>query len=293
MDGLFELADEVTEKMLRNRFFLTNFRILLNANRKEKVEKIFVKIPSIINHLIVIMMMITYLVATVPPVFSYLGFDRTIGFLIFSGVILISFMDAYFSRFHQGTKIHQYFGCIFFSLIVFFSFVLPSLQQDISYQIIFFLAILFLIGIGDCLKNLPKRTKYGNEMLGRIKGFRRFLITVEKEKLESLVMEHPNYFYDILPYTYVLGISDKWIRKFESISLEPPSWYGTSSSLDFNSFGTAINLTMGSVQRAMSSAPMDAFENSSSGSSSDSSSGGSSGGGSSGGGSGGGGGSSW
>ncbi|CDE09138.1 putative uncharacterized protein [Bacillus sp. CAG:988] len=293
LDGLFELADEVTEKMLRNRFFLTNFRILLNANRKEKVEKIFVKIPGIINHLIVIMMMITYLVATVPPVFSYLGFDRTIGFLIFSGVILILFMDAYFSRFHQGTKIHQYFGCVFFSLIVFFSFVLPSLQQDISYQIIFFLAILFLIGIGDCLKNLPKRTKYGNEMLGRIKGFRRFLITVEKEKLESLVMEHPNYFYDILPYTYVLGISDKWIRKFESISLEPPSWYGTSSSLDFNSFGTAINLTMGSVQRAMSSAPMDAFEKSSSGSSSDSSSGGSSGGGSSGGGSGGGGGSSW
>ena len=55
--------------------------------------------------------------------------------------------------------------------------------------------------------------------------------TAEKEKLETLVMENPTYFYDILPYTYVLGISDKWIKKFESIAIEPPQWYGGT---DFN-----------------------------------------------------------
>ena len=110
---------------------------------------------------------------------------------------------------------------------------------------------------------------------------------VEKDKLEALVMENPNYFYDILPYTYVLGVSDKWIKKFESISLQAPSWYDSSNGFDVSSFGTFMNSTMVSAQSAMSSSP----SSSSDGFSSDG--GGSSGGGSSGGGSGGGGGGSW
>ena len=126
---------------------------------------------------------------------------------------------------------------------------------------------------------MPKRTPYGNEILGRIKGFRNFLETAEKDKLEEMVMQDPNYFYNILPYTYVLGVSDKWISKFESISLEAPNWYGGTSGFDINSFGTFMNSTMTSAQSAMSSSP--------------SSSSSSSGGGSSGGGSGGGGGGSW
>ena len=117
---------------------------------------------------------------------------------------------------------------------------------------------------------------YRNNPFSKLKGFKNFLETVEKEKLESLVMENPNYFYDILPYTYVLGVSDKWIKKFESISLQAPSWYDSSNAFDVSSFGTFMNSTMVSAQGAMSSSPSS-----------------SSGGGSSGGGSGGGGGGSW
>ena len=134
-----------------------------------------------------------------------------------------------------------------------------------------------------CLKFLPKRTKYGNEILGKIRGFKNFLETVEKDKLEALVEEHPTYFYDILPYTYVLGISDKWIKKFESISIVAPTWYAGNGDFNLNSFSSFINDTMSSAESSMSSSP----------SSSSGSSGGSSGGGSSGGGSGGGGGGSW
>ena len=54
-----------------------------------------------------------------------------------------------------------------------------------------------------------KRTDYGNAIYGRIKGFRNFLEAAEKEKLEALVNDDPSYFYNILPYTYVLGISIK------------------------------------------------------------------------------------
>lgn len=91
-------------------------------------------------------------------------------------------------------------------------------------------------------------------------------------------MEHPTYFYDILPYTYVLGVSDKWIKKFEAISLAAPSWYDSPSDFSIDTFDSFVNSTMSSAQSVMSS---------NSTSSSDS------GGGSSCGGSGGGGGGSW
>ena len=84
-----------------------------------------------------------------------------------------------------------------------------------------------------------------------------------------------------MPFTYVLGISDKWIEKFESISLQAPSWYDSSNAFDISNFGTFVNSTMSSAKSVMSSSP------------SSGSSGSSSGGGSSGGGSGGGGGGSW
>ena len=131
-----------------------------------------------------------------------------------------------------------------------------------------------------CLKYLPKRTPYGNEILSKINGFKNFLETVEKDKLETMVMQDPTYFYNILPYTYVLGVSDKWIKNFESIALQSPSWYDSPTEFNITSFESFMNSTMTSVQSAMSSSP-----------SSDSDS--SSGGGSSGNGSGGGGGSSW
>ena len=74
----------------------------------------------------------------------------------------------------------------------------------------------------------------------------------------------------------MLGVSNKWMKNFEDIALQAPSWYDSSNGFDVSSFGTFMNSTMVSAQSAMSSSP-------SSGS----------GGGFSGGGSGGGGGGSW
>ncbi|MDE5996022.1 MAG: DUF2207 domain-containing protein, partial [Eubacterium sp.] len=85
----------------------------------------------------------------------------------------------------------------------------------------------------------------------------------------------------ILPYAYVLGVSDKWTKNFESIALEPPQWYG-GSVFDRMLFWHFMNTTFNSAATAMTSAPQ---------SSGGSFSGG--GGGFAGGGSGGGGGGSW
>ncbi len=72
-----------------------------------------------------------------------------------------------------------------------------------------------------------------------------------KEKLEMLVNENPTYFYDILPYTYVLGVSNKWIKKFESINVNPPTWYNYSDSIDI--FMTS---TMNTFNYIMTASPI-------------------------------------
>ena len=95
-------------------------------------------------------------------------------------------------------------------------------------------------------------------------------------------MENPEYFYNILPYTYALGVSDKWINKFEKIVLQQPNWYNSTNGFDIDVFSKSINSTIHSMRNITTSS-----------SSSGGSSGSSSGGGSSGGGSGGGGGGSW
>lgn len=134
---------------------------------------------------------------------------------------------------------------------------------------------------------MKKRTKYGNNMLGRIKGFRNFLETAEKSKLEALVKENPTYFYDILPYTYVLGVTNIWMKKFESITMMPPTWYSSNNAFDIIYFNNFINTTITTANHTMTSRPS---PQSSGGSDFG---GGFSGGGFSGGGSGGGGGGSW
>ena len=286
MEGLFEYnRKEVTDSMLYNNFYITNNRILHTINNEQNKNKVFEKSSLNKKIFIILMIIASYCLITIPPIFTYGEQEILIFALAFPAIGFTALLGMLFGDTPISVKIFGMFWGLGFGGMPWLITVLPALMQDMSYLICYIIGLLCIGVMILVIKYLPKRTKYGNEMLGKLKGFKNFLETVEKDKLESLVMDNPNYFYDILPYTYVLGISDKWIKKFESISLQAPSWYDSSNSFDISSFNRFINSTMTSAQGAMTSSP--------SSSSGGSSSGGSSGGGSSGGGSGGGGGGSW
>lgn len=147
------------------------------------------------------------------------------------------------------------------------------------------------VAIGLCAFILSffirQRTDAGHQILQKIEGFKLFLETAEKERLETLVEDDPKYFYNILPYAYVLGVSDKWISKFEGIAIEPAEWYSSPYTFNNIKFCHFINHTIKSSTGAMTSAPANQSSGGLSGG------GGNSGGGFSGGGFGGGGGGSW
>ena len=283
-------TDEVTSSDLRNNFYITTKSILTNINSEDNKNKILEKSASDKKIFIILMAIIIYCLISIPPFSQYGESENILGALLFPGIgFTITFtllLGGTRTIYVNGkptyspiiTKLFGLFvGGVWVGISLKFM-VLPSLLQDYLYLVIYIIGMLCILGLAICLKYLPKRTPYGNEILGKLKGFKNFLETAEKDKLEAMVMQNPTYFYDILPYTYVLGVSDKWIKKFETISLQAPSWYDSPNNFNIMTFGTFMNSTMASAQKSMSPS---------------SSSSSSSGGGFSGGGSGGGGGGSW
>ena len=287
-NGLFKGKKQtVTEKDLYDKFYKTLDKISSKINSKTNKNKIFEKASTGKGKWFILMIIVIFCIITIKPVVEYSseGWFLVPFALIFPG---IGFTVLFSMVFRANNVMAKIFGLVWggmFGGMPWSFIVLPCLLQNTTYLITYIIGIICIAVILIIDKYMPKRTKYGNEILGKIKGFKRFLETAEKEQLENLVMDNPEYFYSILPYTYVLGVSDKWIDQFETIAIKAPDWYDANDNFSIHNFGMFINSTMSSASSAMTSCP--------SSSSGGSSFGGSSGGGSSGGGSGGGGGGSW
>lgn len=134
---------------------------------------------------------------------------------------------------------------------------------------------------------IRKRTPWGHALTERVLGFRQFMMDAERDRIEQLMDENPQYFYDVLPYAIALGVTNKWAHKFEGLLTQPPDWYQPHSMSYFSTshLVNSLSRTTQSVNSMATSSP--------SSSGSGGGGGGFSGGGSVGGGGGGGGGGSW
>ncbi len=61
------------------------------------------------------------------------------------------------------------------------------------------------------------RSEEDLKIYGKVCSFKRFLTIADKGRLEALVEENPDYFFDVLPYFYVFGITKKMKKKFDKI----------------------------------------------------------------------------
>jgi len=266
---LFAWSSVITKSDLQDKFYKTLDKIARHINRKSNKEKIFEKASLKLRAVVFVMIVIIFICMGGYAVFQVGG----IGTIFVIVVLIISSLVGVDKRVNV---VSIAFVSIMLIGVPFFLKVMPTLQDPFQLGI-FIIQSICMVFMVLFLGIMQKRNPYGIEMLGRVRGFKKFLEIAEKPKLEELVMEDPEYFYNILPYTYVLGVSDKWMKKFEDIALKEPEWYGGSVAFNVCAFESFMNSTYSSISNAMSSSP------SSSGS----------GGGFSGGGSGGGGGGSW
>ena len=105
---------------------------------------------------------------------------------------------------------------------------------------------------------MRKRTKQGDVWMAKLLGFKNFIDKAEKDRIRLLVEENPEYFYNVLPYAYVLGVTDKWAKNFADIGVEPPRWYqGYGGMTTFNTiwFTSMMTSNMSRFQSTMTSHP--------------------------------------
>lgn len=183
---------------------------------------------------------------------------------------------------------------------------LSDVLDNVSDTKAMIITVLVLVGTGFSMFmsiiSLAMTPSY-RDILGRILGFRDFIKTAELDKLNELVEQDPEYFYHIIPYAYVFGLTNRWIKKFENIEIVQPDWIRTPygyrgfDSFDAYMMGRMMSDCTASVGNNIhlpqASGGSGGWGGSSGGSSGGWSGGGFSGGGFSGGGGGGGGGGAW
>lgn len=86
-------------------------------------------------------------------------------------------------------------------------------------------------------KFIAKRNEQSQMFYGRMLGFKRFLITCELPRIEMLVEENPEYYYDILPYCMIMGLSGKVDKKFKYLNTAVPGW---ADGFDCDDFVTSL-----------------------------------------------------
>ncbi|MDE7464310.1 MAG: DUF2207 domain-containing protein, partial [Clostridiales bacterium] len=102
------------------------------------------------------------------------------------------------------------------------SLVIPFDTMGWPERIVFALCLGVSSAIAPFL--IVRKPEY-NEQLNAVLGFRDFLRDAEKDRLETMLAEDPQYYYNILPYANVLGVSSIWADKFKDMTIEPPTYY--------------------------------------------------------------------
>ena len=111
---------------------------------------------------------------------------------------------------------------------------------------------LFVAGITKLIFSffMPAKTKKGTEIYEKCKGFRMFLHTADRFRMQNLT---PEMFERFLPYAVVFGVEKQWAKNFKDIYTQPPEWYEGQTAWDaFNTVYLArslasMNSSFGSV----------------------------------------------
>lgn len=95
---------------------------------------------------------------------------------------------------------------------------------------------LMLMGISFAVssKFMPAKTTLGSKVFAEILGFRMYLYTAERYRLQKL---EPSEFEKYLSYAIVFGIEKEWAEKFKDIYKGKPDWFeGTSTDALWNAY---------------------------------------------------------
>lgn len=230
---IFKNRDEVTTKQLENKFYkqVTAASTSLANYFQTKERRLFNMTSNkfkILSFFIAGIVMASFVAAVMHNRFFMTKYTLITFFItLIAAVFYATMQTGLFEGFKIQPKATK-FGYIVMSLIltalvVGGYFIFMKLMEALNTKAFIAIALYFVIVIATI--NMGRRSDYGRDKLGKIVGLRNFIEMADKERLEFLVHDDPKYFYNVLPYAYVLGVSDIWSKKFEGIAMPPPEGY--------------------------------------------------------------------
>lgn len=100
---------------------------------------------------------------------------------------------------------------------------------------------------------MPRRTVHGVQTWEHIQGYKLFLHTAERYRLQW--QEREGIFEKYLPYALALGVADAWVKALGSTLTEPPDWYhGNWSTWNALYFMRSMNSFSSAMERSYATA---------------------------------------
>lgn len=224
---LFNKNDEVKVSSLTGKFYVTaeNVTKLVNEQTRGLYSSKSICVSIIFALLGALVMGFSPIVVTWINISPLLFFYPAL-LALFPAFVIYGLTEAYaFYRLKARKTIRVLIVLGLFALCAVFTalytFILPSAIMEVAPKIITCIIGFAIIVISVTLIN---RTEDYTQKLNNIMGFRNFIEYTEKDKLEMLLEDDPQFYYHILPYAQVLGVSDIWEEKFKSLTVEPPQW---------------------------------------------------------------------
>ena len=196
----------------------------------------------------------------IPLIILFLGavsFVGSIG-LIFKVISTIAILVSIFMSvmcLKQASRTTTIIGVVVQLIIIIIMLVYSGVEAKFISGLgsgIYYIASAILLSLQVLISFwMEKKTQKGMMYEAKVNGFVKYIKTAREEELKEMVIEHPTMFFDILPYTYIFGISKLWINKFSNIEIEKPEWY-TGNVYSAMAFGQITTHVTEKIQVAMS-----------------------------------------
>lgn len=261
-DGIFRTGTVVKSEKLQNSFYktLAESKAALQKSIETKKQKAFTTASSVCRA-------VACLLAGAPigaylAIMGYVAVSNVmlLGLIAFGITSLLGFLYSFTYQARFGLKRSSLVARVVVCYVGFFAAMAITVLAGVfvfgqlASPLLICALTVFIIRL--CVI-MPTRTEESYSDLAKILGLREFIKTAELDRIEKLSKEDPEYFYHVLPYAYVLGLSDSWAKQFESISVPPPQWYYGYNGNMFNTilFMNAFNRSMNSANYVMTSVP--------------------------------------
>lgn len=255
-NAMFAKGDIFTPKSVTDDFVKKMKKVKRLAKKAaEKQGKIITPISKFLSYITTFIIIVFYFIMTVD--LDFIISSNTFGSFIWLLIIFLC-VDTIFISNDVGMKKtkNRKLRIIGLAIAIFVFHEYLEYKVTGSFGLYGICALLVYI-ILFVTQGIKRHSKKYNLIYGRVLGFKKFIELAELEKLELLVDENPDYFFDILPYAQVFGLTSKWKKKMSMCNLDSchqPSWYTGDTAFDSVVTMSLINREITKVNSSIGSA---------------------------------------